>query len=217
MRILVVCTANVCRSPFGQVVVDDRLRAHGIAADVESGGVRASIGEHACEAMWVDSDFSYPTTRTAHQVTADDLATADFVLAFERDHRSALVTMNPSARARIFTFVEAASLAEAVVAEGQALDHALGRVSSADNLPLRGNVPALPTSIEDRARWFAAEMDANRGLVAIGTIPNATLTVDGESIIDPLFVKENVHPDVANLTVTYADRWASALQTCLSA
>ena len=212
-----VCTANVCRSPYGEVVVADRLRAYGIDADVHSGGVRASIGEHACEAMWVAGVAQYPAGRTAQQVTPDDLAAADFVLAFERDHRSALIKMQPSARARIFTFVEAASLAEAVVADGKALDIALGRVSATDGNSLLGDVPELPSSVEGRAHWFATEMNANRGLVPIDTIPNSTLTVDGESIIDPLFVKENVHPEVASLTVEYVDRWAAALRTCLNA
>jgi protein-tyrosine-phosphatase len=167
--------------------------------------------------MWVDGVSKYPSDRTAQQVTPEDIAASDFVLAFERDHRSALVAMYPAARARIFTFVEAASLAEAVVADGQALDIALGKVTPTDDHHMVGSVLELPSSLEGRAQWFATEMNANRGLVSLDVIPNATLTVDGESIIDPLFVKANVHPAVANLTVAYADRWAAALQACLSA
>jgi protein-tyrosine phosphatase len=215
VEVLVVCTANVCRSPYGEVVVADLLKSYGLDATVRSGGVRASIGEAACEAMWVDSGFTFPAGRTAQQVTPEDLDSVDFVLTFERAHRSDLISMRPSAYDHIFTFVEAASLAQYVVREGGPLDVATGRTRAASDVATLARVPLLPASPAERAQWFAREMAAARDVVATTPIDDAVLSADGESLVDPLFVEGDVHRQVGQLASDHADVWAQALARCV--
>lgn len=200
---------------MGEAIVAKTLQDHGIEAQVRSGGVRASVGEGACEAMWVGSEFEYPRERTAYQVTAADLASSDVVLTFERGHRSDLIAMHPAARERIFTFTEAASLAKYVVAADGPLAIASQDPTLVDDDDAVLFVPPLPDGDHERIRWFVAEMNAARGIARIEPVSDSVLTVDGESIIDPLFVETDVHADVARLTYTYANTWTSALAQCV--
>ena len=48
-RVLVVCSANQCRSPLGAAVLADRLERLGLAVAVDSAGTRASEGIPATE------------------------------------------------------------------------------------------------------------------------------------------------------------------------
>ncbi len=38
MKVLVVCSGNICRSPMGEVILQDLANAGGIAMEVQSAG-----------------------------------------------------------------------------------------------------------------------------------------------------------------------------------
>lgn len=111
--ILVVCTANVCRSPLAQFVLQDALRTvPGFGTvRVTSGGVQAAEGAEVCELVRA-SQTGQPWTEfaeahRARPVTKDDLARSRMIVTASREMRGVLAVMDPTARARTFTLREA--------------------------------------------------------------------------------------------------------------
>lgn len=115
-RVLVVCTANVCRSPMTELLLRAglALRRPEVAGEVQIGsaGVRAREGQAIAE---------YAAELLAERgIASDDFASralvpalvvdADLVLCASREHKSAVVTLVPEARSRTFTIREFAWL-----------------------------------------------------------------------------------------------------------
>lgn len=113
--VLTVCTANQCRSPMAEVLLRHALEGRGVHAEVVSagsmrGGVAASGGSvraMAKRGLVLDAHES-------HQMTADDVATADLVLCMARRHAREAVVLHPSAWPRTFTLKELVRRGEAV-------------------------------------------------------------------------------------------------------
>lgn len=119
-RILVVCSANVRRSPAiagllraGTASVGG-LTAEGIT--VSSRGTAAAVGQGA-DALLTDElkalgiDLS---DHVARQLAESDIARADLIVAAEREHRRAVVSLVPDAVTRTFTLRELAALSSTV-------------------------------------------------------------------------------------------------------
>ena len=116
-RVLFVCTGNICRSPMAQTMLRHRLRERlGEAAqtfEVTSAGTGALVGEpmeqfavNALTDLGIASeDFA------ARDVDIDILRASDLVLTATRQHRSMVVTVEPSVVRRTFTIKEFARLA----------------------------------------------------------------------------------------------------------
>lgn len=116
-QVLVVCTANVCRSRAAQELLRDALADAGVPATVTSAGVRAAAGAPACATMvrlLRERGLRLDEAEGARQVSSELLEGQDLVLVPERSHRAALARLLPAGRARTFTLVEAAVLAEAM-------------------------------------------------------------------------------------------------------
>jgi protein-tyrosine phosphatase len=111
----VVCTANVCRSRAGELLLRRFLAAAGVDALVSSAGVRASAGSPSCATMLRllgEHAVGAQPPQAARPVTRGLLAEHDLVLVSERAHRAALARLLPAARSRTFTLLEAAALAD---------------------------------------------------------------------------------------------------------
>lgn len=107
--VLVLCTANVCRSPVAEVLLRAEL---GPDADVEvsSAGLRVRAGDAACPTM--AEVVGVPLVgSTARQVGPELLQRADLVLTMTRAHRAAAVGLAPATVRRAFTLREFADLA----------------------------------------------------------------------------------------------------------
>jgi protein-tyrosine phosphatase len=122
-QILVVCAANVCRSPLARFLLGRELTASGrVDWQVTSAGVTASEGAEMCAAS-AASLLRSPTGRyfaeqhRSHLLTASDLAHADLVLVTSQDVRAKVTALDAGTRDRTFTLVEAAGLAERAGAE----------------------------------------------------------------------------------------------------
>lgn len=113
-RILFVCTGNACRSPAAEILTRRFLRAalgEGAAGfTVLSAGTACADGErmHSRSAAALaayglgDAADRFRTRR----LDADMVAEAHLVLAAERDHRTHVVTLQPSALPTTFCFRE---------------------------------------------------------------------------------------------------------------
>jgi protein-tyrosine phosphatase len=107
-RVLVVCSANQCRSPLAAAILADRLARRRIATSVESAGVRAMEGVAATEPTVVAAarlglDLSGHASRRA---VVDAVQAADLVLTMERAQLREVVVLDPTAFSRAFTLKE---------------------------------------------------------------------------------------------------------------
>lgn len=115
IRILTVCTANICRSP-----VAERLLQAGFdqvmpgAFHVSSAGTRAIVGEPAqpSSARIIRTYGGTPDGFVARQLTPAILRQADLVLAMTTRHRGEVLQLNPSLLKRTFTIREFARMLE---------------------------------------------------------------------------------------------------------
>lgn len=108
-RILVVCTANVCRSPMGEALLAHHIAAAGGHAVVASAGTQSvdlAVDPHAVEALTgLGLDIAGHRPR---QLTRDLLATdgADLIITMTRGHLRHVATTDRKAFARTFTLPE---------------------------------------------------------------------------------------------------------------
>jgi protein-tyrosine phosphatase len=181
----VVCTANVCRSRSGELLLRRALVAAGVDAVVSSAGVHATAGAPACATMLRllgEQGLGAEQLGGARQVTRRLLAVHDLVLVSERAHRAALARLLPAARSRTFTLLEAAALADAALAHA-ALD------GGAD-APAHDRVAHLVPSSRERLIERVRLMDLARGKVELpGREPRswgfrATLRGEAEDPLD---------------------------------
>ena len=89
LRVLVVCTANQCRSPLGEVILRDTLFRHGVDAVVVSAGtMQGAAGMPAARGsrkvakeLGLDLD-----QHVSHEVDAETVAAADLVVTMGVSH-----------------------------------------------------------------------------------------------------------------------------------
>ena len=113
-HILVVCTANICRSPVGEAVIRIRLAEKGLTEStgwtVESAGTWANNprrpSRYSCDLM-AERNLDI-TQRIAQMVDAPMIAKADLVLCMESGHVEALQVEFPEHRDKIKYFSEIA-------------------------------------------------------------------------------------------------------------
>jgi protein-tyrosine phosphatase len=143
-RVLLVCTANICRSPAAARLLADRL---GPSIEFISRGTRSVPGAVMCEvsASWVMMNGGAIDGHSSRQLELADIKASTLILTASARQRTAVIEMRPSAQVRTFTLVQAARIARWSVSRPEC-----GPPAGAD----------LP----HRLLWLAEEMDANRGV-----------------------------------------------------
>ncbi|WP_028709007.1 low molecular weight phosphatase family protein [Propionicicella superfundia] len=113
VRLLTVCTGNLCRSPVAEHLLRQGLDD---SVAVRSAGVRAVVGgaiDPPVAAFLRRSGVRAEGFR-AHQVTDASIVEADLVLALATEHRSAILRRVPGAVRRTYTLREFARIAHAL-------------------------------------------------------------------------------------------------------
>jgi protein-tyrosine phosphatase len=108
VSILVVCTANQCRSPLAEAALRRWLEAAGAPVTVASAGVAAMPGIGATPPT-VDAARRIGLDISDHAATAldaDAVRAADLVLGLERRHVQEIVLHDPTSFPRTFTLRE---------------------------------------------------------------------------------------------------------------
>jgi protein-tyrosine phosphatase len=134
-RILVVCTANICRSPMMERMLRHQLAARGVgdAFTVSSAGTwghdpedmhphsATVLGEYGVDI----ADFR------SRELLAGHVEDSDLVLTAAREHRATVVTLWPRASRHTFTLLEFVRLLEPVspATSGEAGDAGDGEVA----------------------------------------------------------------------------------------
>lgn len=111
--ILLVCAANVCRSPLAELLLRDGLGA-GLDVRIASAGTMTSGGSEICslveqfreDAAWGDEARAHRSVR----IEPGMLEQAALILVASRDVRSEVVRSVPEVRGRTYTLREAAYL-----------------------------------------------------------------------------------------------------------
>lgn len=98
MRVIFVCTGNVCRSPLAEGYLRALLKERGLdGLEVSSAGVAALVGAPAFEcAVDVARRFRFDISdHRAQQLTPAMIENADKILCMEAWQASAVIEMNP--------------------------------------------------------------------------------------------------------------------------
>jgi low molecular weight protein-tyrosine phosphatase len=157
--VLVVCTANECRSPSAVALLRGAVSA-GLGAGVRivGAGTRAAPGSLLCAraGRWLadSTGVAAPLDHRSVLLDAASVRAASLVLGAAREHRSAAVALAPSVQRRAFTLAQAARLAERLSAEGvrapSGLDPATRLTWWVDELDAwRGDVPRADPDDDD--------------------------------------------------------------------
>jgi protein-tyrosine phosphatase len=160
VRVLVVCTANMCRSPLAASVIAAAFAdavpgsLPGDELLVESAGITVEPGAPWCEqsAGFAGVDPA-ANGHVASPLDVQQLRASDVIVTLDRSQRAFAARMLPQCRARLFTLTQASMLAERV-----------GIQMIGGTLP--EGAPPFPAQRSDRLRWFIGEMDAARGLLS---------------------------------------------------
>lgn len=173
VRLLFVCTGNICRSPVAErLTLAQASRALGDSPELErievrSAGVQATPGSriepHSSRALHTLGGDA--AEFRARRLTAELAASADLVLTMTRGHREAVLGLNPRGLRRTFTLAEAADLAGLADLSGLGL-----------------------TPVDERARELGRRLDAARARRQAGP---------ADDIADPMGQRAAVHADVA--------------------
>jgi protein-tyrosine phosphatase len=174
-RILYVCTGNLCRSPFAEILtrhlLSKRLEDQGTAFDVASAGVQAVVGAgmHPYSrdelAPW-NLHMEVADRFVARQLDPEMLVTAGLVLGMTASHRAAVIDEVPRTLATAFSVREFARLSAQVPQSG------------------------LPTHPAERAREVVRQARLFRSA-------SAPRDVRADDVPDPIGQPREVHHDVA--------------------
>ncbi len=110
--VLVVCTANICRSPMAAALLERHLAALGSSMRVVSAGIHATAAPVAADAIAVMAERGLDiSAHEARLLARDDVRYASVVLTMERAHVAHIVAMEPPAFAKTFCLRELVALA----------------------------------------------------------------------------------------------------------
>lgn len=107
-RILTVCLGNICRSPTTEAAIREAAERAGLEVEVDSAGTGAwHVGNPPDERMTAAAFDDGLTLRgAARQVTTDDFAAFDLILAMDRSNLRDLLALAPDdgSRAKVRLF-----------------------------------------------------------------------------------------------------------------
>lgn len=204
MRILYVCTANVCRSPSAAFLMNDAVAALRIPdVTTASAGVDVLLGASGCDLA--PALRGRAQTHRARGVTPAAVAWADLILAATREHQLAITDCDPSARTRMFTILQAARIAR-WLSQMQMVEAGRARAQLGADWakPLSMDDPRRPVApLLDRDTWIVEELDAGRGLAPFDQQVGADHGFAGhpDDILDPHTTDPALHPH------TYRQIW----------
>lgn len=193
--VLAVCTGNICRSPFTELLLARALTRAGYDLTVASRGTRAMIGRPMASGMNgpAAAQGLDGSAHTAAQLERDDVASATLVLGLALDHRRDAVALLPRASRRTFTLLEFARLLEDAADAGTLSPKAVEPVET-----------TAPRTLDDLAAYVAAAAD-RRGFAISPDDPR------DDEVFDPYGLGEDDYAESAALMVAAVDRIEAVL------
>lgn len=192
VRILTVCTGNVCRSPLAEQLL--RAELAGLDVEVTSAGTEALVGRPMDEraARYSEQFGGAASAHRARQLTVEHLRDADLVLTAAREHRRKVVETLPRASQFTFTMREFARLLNTL------------------NIDDLAEIAATSNAAE-RASTLIGILASNRGVAE--PLENAA----DDDIVDPYRQDDGVYAESARITVDAARSIASGVRRAVAA
>lgn len=168
INVLLICTGNICRSPYAELVLASRLAD--LPVTFQSAGTRARHGlrltpEAAELAIGDGVDRSRVEAHSSRALDSVLLSSADLVLGMAREHRRFVVELNPAFVRRTFTIREFALLASGVT-DSRIADS----MQNPNGLEPSDGVERLLAAI--------TTIGSQRGLVGLGIAPGELDVID---------------------------------------
>lgn len=115
LRVLVVCTANQCRSPMAEFLLRRRAQEAGLNWEISSAGTMAISGRqmHPNTARLLRARGLVDPDWRTHRVDVHNLGAADLVLTATREHRAVVVDAEPDLLGRVYTILQFATRVDA--------------------------------------------------------------------------------------------------------
>jgi protein-tyrosine phosphatase len=186
-RVLMVCSANQCRSPAAERLLAPLLiSGRESRFELDSAGVRVETGRtiHPLTASCLTRRGIPVEGHLATPLTGGAVGRADLILAAERSHRGMIAQIGGSAPARTFTLREFARLAPSALQLGAMSPAELVAAASSLRISLRPPDPAsedVPDPIrggsEEHEQMVATVHDAVT-VIAAALLAAAHPTVD---------------------------------------
>lgn len=151
--LLVVCTANVCRSVYAADLL--RRSLAGVGVDVRSAGLETEPGMTTCQLVEerLSEDGGLTTGHTPRRLTPDDLRASSLVLTMTAAQRSEVNRLYWAGREHTFTVVEATTIARSLPSsDRQERGHTNLDAFVAELIARRGMVP-MPVSARTGFKW----------------------------------------------------------------
>ena len=164
-RILFVCTANICRSPFLELYAPDRLASAGVA--FSSAGTHGFVDQPISDEMGVEAATNWGLDVSdfrSRRLTGDLLDEADLVLTAERRHRQFILDDHAHAFGKVLTLGQAVRAA-AVATPSEDADGLLAELARHRGMAEPSDDIADPYRLGAAAQATAAaadECDAGR-------------------------------------------------------
>lgn len=119
-RVLVVCTANQCRSPLAGAILAREVALHGLPVEVVTAGVTAVQGQSATPpTIDVAGELGLDLrSHASRPVDRELIAACDLLVGMERLHVREAVVLEPSVWRRAFTLPDLVRRAEAAGPRG---------------------------------------------------------------------------------------------------
>lgn len=146
-RVLVVCTGNICRSPYIERVLAHELAGTGISVSSAGSGALVGAPVDPQAASLITAAGGNPDGFVARQLTREMVADADLIVTATRDHLSQVVPLHPRALRYGFAMLDLGDLLAAATPEQIEATEGQNRVAkvAAAAIAKRGLVnPRLP-------------------------------------------------------------------------
>lgn len=183
-RILIVCSGNICRSPYAAYMLQARLTQSGITRiSVDSAGTRAETGR--AMAPRISGALARRAIETSgfrsKPLTSHLVERADLILTAETAHRANVVRLEPAALGRVFTLRQFARLMphSTKIDAASALGRGLGPLVQACSAARGMGQPARGAEDDVEDPWGRSRLAYHRSMKAI----DATIDVIAAAVI----------------------------------
>lgn len=185
LRILTICTANVCRSPMAAAFLARYCELNGLDAVVRSSGTHAGTIPVDPDAVTVMAEHGLPIAAHVPRLLTRSLAAtdgADLMIPMTRTHLRTVATMGPGAFQRSFTAKELVRRAARLSSDDAAvIDRDPADRDRADRDPAE----------RDLVRWHRALGEGRLARELLGDDPD-------DDLVDPYGMSVAVHRRTAD-------------------